>query len=58
MDREEYKSILGDELCDFCPWNKGEIPHNRCDSLCEGTWCDDALDNFMEENQDYFDHEE
>ena len=57
MDREEYKTILGDELCDFCPWKKGEIDH-RCDSLCEGTWCDDALDNFMEATQDYFDHEE
>ena len=57
MDREEYKDILGDELCDFCPWKKGEIDH-RCDSLCEGAWCDYALDNFIEENQDYFDDEE
>lgn len=57
MDREKYKAILGDELCNFCPWKKGEIDH-RCDSLCEGTWCDDAFDNFMEENKDYFDDEE
>lgn len=57
MDREEYKDILGDELCDFCPWKKGEIGH-RCESLCEGAWCDYALDNFIEENQDYFDDEE
>lgn len=57
MSREEYKNILGEEICEYCPWRNGEIEH-KYDSLCEGTWCDDALDNFMDENQDYFDNEE
>lgn len=57
MNREEYKNILGEEICEYCPWRNGEIAH-RCDSTCEGTWCDDALDKFMDENQDYFDNEE
>lgn len=57
MSREEYKNILGEEICEYCPWRNGEIDR-RCDSICEGTWCDDALDNFMDENQDYFDNEE
>lgn len=57
MSREEYKNILGEEICEYCPWRNGEIEH-KYDSICEGTWCDDALDNFMDENQDYFDNEE
>ena len=57
MSREEYKNILGEEICEYCPWRNGEIDR-ICDSTCEGTWCDDALDIFMDENQDYFDNEE
>lgn len=57
MSREEYKNILGEEMCEFCPWRNGEINH-RQDSSCEGNWCDDALDNFLEENEEYFDDEE
>lgn len=57
MSREEYKNILGEEICEYCPWRNDEIAH-RCDSTCEGAWRDDALDNFMDENQDYFDNEE
>lgn len=40
MSREEYKNILGEEICEFCPWCNGDIDH-RADVLCEGTWCDD-----------------
>ena len=57
MSREEYKNILGEEICEYCPWRNGEIDR-ICDSTCDGIWCDDALDNFMDENQDYFDNEE
>lgn len=57
MSREEYKNILGEEMCEFCPWRNGGISH-RQDSSCEGNWCDDALDNFLEENEEYFDDEE
>ncbi len=42
MANEELKQTLGDDLCDYCPWKQGEIDH-RCDSLCEGLYCDDAL---------------
>ena len=44
------KQELSDELCAYCPWNKGEIEH-LADSLCEGAYCDDALDSFVEENE-------
>lgn len=57
MSREEYKNILGEEICKFCPWRNGDIAH-RADGLCEGIWCDDAMDNFIEENEEYFDDDE
>lgn len=56
-EQRGIQNILGEEICEYCPWRNGEIEH-KYDSLCEGTWCDDALDNFMDENQDYFDNEE
>lgn len=57
MNNEELKRQLGDELCNFCPWKNGEIDHCG-DSLCEGLYCDDALDAFMDENQWMFDDAE
>lgn len=57
MNEQELKEQLGDELCEFCPWQKGGIDHT-CNSLCEGSYCDDALDNFLDENKGYFDDEE
>ena len=48
MSEQELKEQLGDELCEFCPWRKGEIDHTF-DSLCEGSYCDDAFDNFLDE---------
>ena len=53
MSEQELKEQLGDELCEFCPWRKGEIDHTF-DSLCEGSYCDDAFDNFLDENEGYF----
>lgn len=50
MSEQELKEQLGDELCEFCPWRKGEIDHTF-DSLCEGSYCDDAFDNFLDENE-------
>ncbi|WP_168353874.1 hypothetical protein [Muribaculum sp. NM65_B17] len=43
MNKEELKQQLDDELCKFCPWQQGEIEH-PCNALCEGVYCDDALD--------------
>lgn len=45
---------LGDDLCDYCPWKNGEIDR-RGDSVCEGAWCDDAMDAFMDDNEQFFD---
>ena len=54
MSNSELKEQLGDELCAFCPWKNGEIDH-QIDSLCEGIYCDEAFEAFMDENQEYFD---
>lgn len=54
MSNGELKKQLGDDLCDYCPWKNGEIDH-LCDSLCEGSHCDEALEVFLDENQDFFD---
>lgn len=54
MSNKELKIQLGGDLCDFCPWKKGEIDR-KCDSLCEGMYCDDAIEAFIDENQGYFD---
>ena len=50
----ELKKQLGGDLCDYCPWKNGEIDH-LCDSLCGGLYCDEALDVFLDENQEFFD---
>lgn len=42
---------LGDALCVFCPWTKGEISR-RCDSVCEGRYCEDALESYNEQHED------
>lgn len=57
MDIEEAKRLLGDEICNFCPWENGEINH-ACDSLCEGSYCEEAYESFMEENEQFFDSDE
>ena len=38
----------GEELCQYCEWQKGEIPHRR-DSVCEGAYCEDAYEVYLEE---------
>ncbi len=57
MSIDELKEQLGDELCDFCPWKNNEIEHAYC-SLCEGLYCNEACENFIEDNQEYFDCDE
>lgn len=51
VDREALKEDMGDVLCGCCPWRKGEIEHTT-DSLCEGVYCDEALDAFLDENEE------
>lgn len=48
---EELKESLGEELCAYCPWRRGEIDH-------DGMFCDDALEEFLEDNKEYFDSDE
>lgn len=57
VDREALKGDIGDVLCDYCPWCKGEIEHTA-DGLCEGSYCDEALDAFLDENEEYLDDDE
>lgn len=54
MNKEELKTQLSDDLCNYCPWKNGEIDHQCDTSLCEGAYCDDAFEAFMDENQGYF----
>lgn len=54
MSREELKESIGEDLCPFCPWTNGEIEKPPY-GMCEGCYCDEALDNFIEENELYFD---
>ena len=54
MSNSELKEQLDDELCAFCPWKNGEIDH-RCDAQCDGLYCNDAFEVFVDENQSYFD---
>ena len=48
MNEEAIKKI-GDALCEFCPFKKGEISH-MVDSLCEGRYCEDAYYNYLDVN--------
>lgn len=57
MSGEEYKNILGEDICKFCPWHNGDIDHSSFE-LCEGRWCEEAMDNLIEDNEDYFEDEE
>lgn len=54
MNREDLKQELADELCEYCPVKNGVLPH-LTNSFCEGDYCDDALDNFLDENENYLD---
>nr|UWI25192.1 MAG: hypothetical protein [Bacteriophage sp.] len=54
---DELKESLGEELCAYCPWQRGEIDCMQ-DSLCEGIYCDDALEEFLDDNEEYFDSDE
>ena len=53
MNREELKKSIGEYLCPFCPWTNGDVDIFPC--VCGRNYCDEALDNFLEENEQYFD---
>lgn len=56
MDKrtERLKEELGEELCAYCPWKNDEIEHFP-GTLCEGNYCNEALDAFLDDNDNYFD---
>lgn len=43
---------MGD-LCDCCPYVRGEISKGLYD-LCEGCYCEQAKDNYVLENDLYY----
>lgn len=51
MNQEELKKSLGENLCPYCPWMTGDIEKMPY-SLCEGLYCDEALDNYLEEQEE------
>jgi hypothetical protein len=53
MDREDLIQSLGNELCSFCPWMKDT--ENKYPCVCGRNYCDEALDDFLEENQQFMD---
>lgn len=55
MNKKELKKALGEDLCSHCPWTNGEIEKPPYGGMCEGVYCDEALDNFLENNEQYFD---
>ena len=49
MTREELRNKYGDEICELC---LQEYFNNRAypDTLCEGRYCEDAEDSFVDEH--------
>lgn len=46
------KEELGDELCNWCPITNGE----KFGTLCEGSYCDEAYENYIERSFDNSDN--
>lgn len=46
---KELKERLGDGLCEHCPYTRGETSRSRI-GTCEGDWCDEALQEYCDEN--------
>ena len=54
MAYENIKESLGEELCQYCKWKKDGI-YSYPGALCEGVYCDEACEAFIDENEEYFD---
>lgn len=50
MAQKDYKKMdeLGDALCDFCPYTKGDA-NLSIGRPCEGDYCETAYENYLEE---------
>lgn len=51
MTREQLaEKLFGDEaLCECCPWTRNEVEKPRI-GTCEGYYCEQALDTYIDEN--------
>lgn len=49
--RQELIDELGEELCEYCPYTNGDVPKPYPEMLCEGRWCEDALDHYIDANE-------
>lgn len=50
MEIADRIAELGEELCRYCPWTNGEIDRAYL-ALCEGGWCEEAYERYMEGNE-------
>lgn len=50
-DQTTLMAEMGDKLCEYCPWTKGEIDH-CCYDICEGIYCNDAFDKYVNQSYD------
>lgn len=46
---KDIKERLGDYLCEYCPYKRGETSRSRM-GTCEGDWCDEALQEYCDDN--------
>ena len=54
MKKKELLEQLDEKLCDYCPLDdnqKGSHLHPFGYSSCEGCSCEDALEQYIEENE-------
>lgn len=50
ITEKELISLAEDgKLCDYCPYMRNS-EHRSISGLCEGIFCEDAKDNYVEEN--------
>lgn len=58
MNQEELKKSLGEHLCSYCPWTNGDIEKPPYGGMCEGSYCDEALDYYLEAHRNNGHHGE
>lgn len=49
-ETEKRIAELGDTICPYCPWTNGDIDRTY-PALCEGNWCGEAYERYIEENE-------
>jgi len=49
MEKKELKELLGDAICEYCPFTTGDID-KKCNSQCDGRYCNTALEEYLNED--------